>query len=170
MLLHEIYSTGATRGFLWGLQLLSRRWAFERTLVSVGGAPYLQRTILYLASWSVRLHRFYAPDDGRAPHNHPWSAGFVTIPLSGYTEDVYRRGRFVRSQYVAPWRWHYRDGDFEHAVMSADTLPFSTIVFTGPADQAWGFFPAPGVFVPWQKWTRASMATLGAHRKTASKW
>ena len=76
----------------------------ERTVVQVGGEPYLGRWILYVGGFSFRLHKFYRGDDMRAPHDHPW--WFVTFPLCrGYLELVpYGAAGARRYNKVPGWR------------------------------------------------------------------
>lgn len=127
-----------------------KNWGFEHSVVYIDGKKYLDRKIVYVAGYTIRLHTFYRGDDARASHDHPWP--FWTFPLHGYTEDVFEKGRWLRSQRVEALRWHYRPRGFEHTVVGLDAFPARTIVITGRRHQTWGFYPEPGKFVPWWEW------------------
>lgn len=143
---------GGGRGWFKGLDLFGRRWGFDRSTVYVEKEKYLDRWILYVNGYTLRLHKFYRGDDDRASHTHPW--WFVTFPLCrGYAENVYSKGVFVLPRWVKGWRFHYRPADFEHYVAFGSPKPWWTFVVTGPKRDTWGFYPSPGKFVHWSKWT-----------------
>jgi hypothetical protein len=125
----------------------------ERTVVQVGGKPYLGRWMVYVAGYSIRLHKFYKGDDMRAPHDHPWP--FITIPLcKEYWELVPTEYASCRKyNRVRGWRPHYRPAKYRHIVVDPDR-PFWTIVLTGRKTNDWGFYPRPTKFVPWREWSR----------------
>lgn len=141
---------GGAIGWFKGFDLFGRRWGFDRSLVSVDGEPYLDRWIVYINGYTLRLHKFYRGDDDRASHSHPW--WFVTFPLAPYVERLYARGSFVAQRCVEPWRFHYRPTSFEHYVLRGVRVPWYTIVLTGPKNDTWGFYPEPGKFVPYKEW------------------
>jgi hypothetical protein len=123
----------------------------ERTTILVGGEKYLGRWILYVAGFTLRLHRFFRGDDARAPHNHPWP--FWTIPLcAGYEEmvDVADGGDW-RWRWVPGWRINYRPSGHRHFVLDPRE-PFYTIVVTGRKERSWGFWPDSKTFIPWRQW------------------
>lgn len=134
------------------LRIGKRRLGFEFSRVLISGTPYLDRWILHLAGPTVRVHRFWRGDDDRAPHSHPWP-WFITFPLVSYREDVYSKGTHVDERWVPAWRFSFRGGAFEHIVREIARPPGWTIVITGNYRNDWGFYPQPGVFVPWEKWT-----------------
>ena len=122
----------------------------ERTVVQVGGEPYLGRLIVYVAGCSFRLHKFYRGDDMRAPHDHPWS--FWTFPLCrGYMELTPLTDDVRLYNWVGGWRPHYRPSAYRHIVVDPPK-PFWTIVVTGRQNRGWGFWPSSEEFIPWREW------------------
>ena len=105
---------------------------------------------------------FYRGDNDSASHTHPW--WFITFPLTGYLEKLFRQGTELGIRYVKPFRFHYRPADFEHYVISGarevnDPIPcwamvrkpFYTLVITGGKQpEEWGFYPEPGKFIYWK--------------------
>lgn len=147
---------GGAIGWFKGFDLLGRRWGVDVSTVYVEEERYLDRWILYVNGYTLRLHRFWRGDDDRASHTHPW-AWFVTFPICHwYWEHVYHQGKRIGTRTVRGWRFHYRGGDFEHYVASGcgcDKYPtWWTIVITGPKRSGWGFWPSPGKFVPHTEW------------------
>jgi hypothetical protein len=144
---------GGAIGRFKGFDLLGRRWGFDRSTVYVEEEKYLDRWILYVNGYTLRLHKFYRGDDDRASHDHPWT-WFVTFPLGGYVERIFHHGEQIDERIVWPWRLHYRPADFEHYVVQGlSSNTWWTIVATGVKRSGWGFYPAPGKFVPWREWT-----------------
>lgn len=141
---------GGAVGWFKGFDLLYRRWGLDRSTVFVDGERYLDRWIVYINGYTLRLHKFYRGDDDRASHTHPW--WFITFPLSEYTERRFSQGSGGDWFRVRPWRPHYRAPDFEHYVVFGKRVPWYTIVLTGPKRDTWGFYPAPGKFVPYREW------------------
>lgn len=142
---------GGARGWFRGFDFLRRRWGLDRSTVYVSDERYLDRWIVYLNGYTLRLHRFWRGDDDRASHDHPW-AWFVTFPLGMYVEKIFVQGNYIKHRFVVPWRFHYRPGDFEHYVVRGVKVPWYTVVVTGPKRQGWGFYPEPGKFVPYKEW------------------
>jgi hypothetical protein len=142
---------GGAVGWFRGADILGRRYGFDRSTVFVEGDRYLDRWIVYVAGYTLRLHHFWRGDDDRASHTHPW--WFVTFPLGGYFERIYKEGMDFDERIVAPWRFHYRPANFEHYVVEVYD-PAWTIVLTGPKNSTWGFYPfeVPGTFVNWKDW------------------
>jgi hypothetical protein len=142
---------GGAVGWFRGFDFLRRRWGLDRSTVFVDGERYLDRWIVYLNGYTLRLHRFWRGDDDRASHTHPW--WFVTFPLGGYLEKLFDEGRYTGHRFVEPWRFHFRPAHFEHYVVRGlDGVPWWTIVLTGPKNNTWGFYPEPGKFVNWKQW------------------
>lgn len=135
----------------------------ERSTVRLHGEPYLTRWIIYVGGRTLRLHKFHRGDDDRAFHDHPWP--FWTFPLSSYWERV-PVGLGTATTPVEAFRVHYRPAKYQHIVLGHDIRfnrqkqdfdgvtkdPFYTIVVTGKRENAWGFWPEPGKFVPWREW------------------
>ena len=139
---------GAVGGFK-GFDLLGRRWGVDISTVYVGTERYLDRWILYVNGYTLRLHRFWRGDDDRASHTHPW--WFVTFPLGDYCEALFQHGVIInRRRWVKAWRPHYRAPNFEHFVKYGNRTPWWTIVLTGPKRDTWGFYPEPGKFINWK--------------------
>lgn len=65
--------------------------------------PYLRRWVLNLGRLgSIRLHHWYASDDDRALHDHPW--WFATLVLKGGYADVSEPRDSVSREFgVCPW-------------------------------------------------------------------
>jgi hypothetical protein len=153
---------GGRQGWFRGVEIAGRRIGFDRSTLHVSGEKYMDRWILYVWGYTLRLHKFYRGDDDRASHTHPW--WFITFPLGDYVEQRAVRGaKLAHLNIVRRFRFHYRPADFEHYVLSGivqrrknswigHTKPFYTIVLTGPMRSAWGFYPEPGKFVHWTEW------------------
>jgi len=150
------------------ITLFGRLFGVEKSTVWIGNEKYLTRWILYVGGGTLRLHKFWRGDDGRASHTHPW--WFITFPLAPYIEDVYRQGIWKGRRVVKAFRPHFRSAKFEHIVISRavqkvdtdmfavatlpywarDPRPFYTIVISGHRSNAWGFYPEPGLFIYWR--------------------
>lgn len=150
-------------GFIkrWVKDIRGLRWGFERSRIVAEGEPYMDRWIVYLAGYTVRLHKFYRGDDPTAPHDHPWD--FWTFPLTTYAEVAYKAywGYGGTCDLVERFRLHKREAEYRHWVVGrADgkKRPFYTIVFTARLRNAWGFWPEEDVFVPWREWSPKSDA------------
>jgi hypothetical protein len=153
---------GGRHGWFRGIEVAGRRTGFDRSTLHIGDEKYMDRWILYVWGYTLRLHKFYRGDDNRASHTHPW--WFVTFPLATYCEQRARQGtREPHWHIVKAFRFHYRPADFEHFVISGITetrsnywqghlRPFYTIVLTGPMRSSWGFYPEPGKFINWADW------------------
>lgn len=151
-------------GFIkrWVKDIRGLRWGFERSRIVAEGEPYMDRWIVYLAGYTIRLHKFYRGDDPTAPHDHPWD--FWTFPLTSYIE---RRFRHCWTSYsglrmtVKAFRWHFREAEHRHYVLGradGQAKPFYTIVVTARLRNMWGFWPDEWTFVPWREWSPKSDA------------
>lgn len=139
-----------------------KSWGVEYSRILAFGKPYLDRYILYVNGWTLRLHKFWQGDDPRAPHDHPWT--FWTFPLCSYMELQHRDGWFdfegnsgwsPYRKLVHAFRIHRRDPTYKHIVLGradGSTKPFWTIVLSRPIVRKWGFWPKPDQFVSWQVW------------------
>jgi hypothetical protein len=119
---------------------------FTHDVIENDGKPYLERWILWFGG-TLRLHRFFASDEDRAAHDHPW--WFVTMPLTAYGEYV-RRGDSEQYREVRAWRVHFRAATFQHRV-ELTRFPTWTLVLTGNKSREWGFWP-DGAFVHNEAW------------------
>lgn len=120
--------------------------------------PYMERWVLNLGLFSIRLHHWFSSDDKRAPHDHPW--WFITLVLKGsYTDQEYvgdiivdpkrdETGRLLGSAAPIP-RWRddvlhrgsirFRSAYHRHIV---DVKPPGcwTLMLTGRDWREWGFW------------------------------
>jgi len=160
------------------LKLGRYSFGFTHDLIANDGDLYLERWILWLGG-SLRVHRFFASDEDRAAHDHPW--WFVTIPFSTYAEFV-TAGQFndrgndrcndrcnekgnekgnekdgstdepkvELKRLVRPYRPHFRSARFRHRVELL-SYPTWTLVLTGAKSREWGFW-AQGTFVHSDDW------------------
>ncbi|MBM4205175.1 MAG: hypothetical protein FJ194_13660 [Gammaproteobacteria bacterium] len=119
---------------------------FTHDIIYNDGRPYLERWVLWFGG-TLRLHRFFASDEDRAAHDHPW--WFVTLPLTGYGEYL-RRGDVEQYREVRAWRLHFRTAMFRHRVELL-RFPTWTLVLTGRKSREWGFWP-DGEFVHNESW------------------
>lgn len=134
------------------------RFGFEYSRVGLSDIPYLDRYILYFGRGTLRLHKFWRGDDDRAPHDHPW--WFITMPFVTYREKIVVPddlfGEVFVTRLVRAWRPHFRAAKFQHIVIGRrdrnDLRPFWTLVISGGNTNDWGFWPEPGVFVPYKYW------------------
>lgn len=109
----------------------------------------LYRTAIKLSPLT-RIHIFWRGDLDRAMHDHP--NDFWTFPPVGYWESVYDpRENHYFTQYVKPWRWHYRPAEYVHRVrgryrwtdMDMGTYyggGFITLVRERKPHRRWGFW------------------------------
>lgn len=113
--------------------------------------PYLIRWRAEMPWFSVRLHHWLAPDDDRAPHDHPW--GFTTFVLKGgYTDASPGGDQHLRAPAV-----RRRSAEHQHTVYP-DAGGAWTVIVTGPKVRSWGFWVA-GKFRKANKY----FATYGHH-------
>lgn len=147
---YEPRGRGGAIGWFRGFDLLGRRWGFDRSLVLVDGEKYLDRWIVYLNGYTLRLHKFYRGDDDRASHTHPW--WFITFPLGPYIEQLFEHGHPRGCRIVKAWRPHFRPANFEHYVSHGAKDTWYTVVVTGVKSNGWGFYPRPDWFVPYKEW------------------
>jgi hypothetical protein len=134
--------------------LKTRKWYWERgtrrfgvgtSTVFIRGERYLDRFILFFGYGTIRLHRFWRPDDDRASHTHPFA--FLTIPLHSYTETEYWHGCKGETRIVPAFKPSLRKRSFEHRVIGISRTPCWTFVITSPYSSDWGFYPSPYEYV-----------------------
>lgn len=121
---------------------LHRKWEVrlaEDHLCETG--VYLRRWRLETPWFSIRLHHWFASDDDRSMHDHPWD--FITMPLRGSYVDETPAG----PQRVRAGRIYYRPSTHAHWV-HLDRGRVWTLVLTGPKVRRWGFLVG-------RKWTIA---------------
>jgi hypothetical protein len=108
---------------------------------------YLRRWRLETPWFSIRLHHWFASDDDRSMHDHPWD--FITIPLRGsYLDEHYTRRSgdpddveidVPTAERVRVGRIYYRPSTHAHWV-HLDRGRVWTLVLTGPKIRRWGFW------------------------------
>lgn len=139
----------------WGQFGDKRWWGFEWSKVLHDDDPYLERWIVYLGGFTLRLHKFWRGDDDRAPHDHPW--WFITFPLKTYMEMIplppNPAGIAMIGRRVEAFRFHFRPATYRHSVkMEPGAKPFFTFVISGQRSRSWGFWPTPNTFVYYKDW------------------
>lgn len=95
--------------------------------------PYVVRWRIETPWFSVRLHHWFAPDDDRAKHDHPWS--FVTFVLKGgYTDSSPSGDEYLKAPAV-----RFRSAEHQHTVFPDEGGAW-TVIVTGPKVRQWGFW------------------------------
>lgn len=133
---------------------------FKREEINGGGTgpTYLIRWVL-LRLWggrAVYLHKFIDDDWARDPHDHP--KDFLSIGLKGrYVEEIYDidadgRSWMTESHWSAPWIRRFRADHIHRIRVPGD--PAWTLVYVGPLQRSWGFFPRGGGWVHWYEYIR----------------
>lgn len=95
--------------------------------------PYVVRWRLETPWFSIRLHHWLAPDDDRAPHDHPWS--FTTFVIKGGYRDASPAG----DEHLRAPAIRHRAATHQHTVFP-DPGGAWTILVTGPKTRDWGFW------------------------------
>lgn len=128
---------------------------FTKRVIGAAKDPYLIRWILVQTPWfSIYVHKMCRSDYERALHDHPWSfVSFVLKPYSeitafGYKKEL-RLDHHIGSILYRPARWRHR------VIIENPLKPAWTIVFTGPRQRPWGFWPN-GIFCHWKKFNQES--------------
>ncbi len=118
------------------------------------GTPYLKRRSLgpFWLPFRLYLHRILKRDFGRAPHCHP--SWFITFILrGGYVEALYdERGAFLGTV-IRRFGITFRRATHIHRIVAVADNTW-TLSLWGPRSRVWGFYPAPGQFVPWHEYER----------------
>ena len=126
--------TAATNGTGFNSLLRDKKWKYTpRTALGVPGCEYVIRWMVETPLGSVRLHHWLAPDDDRAPHDHPWS--FTTFVLRGGYYDLSPTG----SEHLRAPAVRRRAAEHPHTVFP-DRDGAWTIIVTGPKVRQWGFW------------------------------
>lgn len=95
--------------------------------------PYLRRWVFNAGMFSVRLHHWYASDDARYFHDHPW--WFITFVLAGGYTDISPAGQ----QVMKTGSTCYRPAFHRHTVQ-VNPGGCWTFLITGPEIRRWGFW------------------------------
>ena len=104
----------------------------SREALGLPECPYMQRWVLDLGAFAIRLHRWTASDDSRAFHDHPW--WFLTLVLWGGYVDVSPAGR----DRLGLGSIRFRSSSHRHTVEVEQTT--WTILITGSPSRRWGFW------------------------------
>jgi hypothetical protein len=137
--------------------------AFNERL-GLPSCPYVIRWRLETPWFSIRLHHWLAPDDDRAPHDHPWN--FTTfVLLGGYTDESTKpcdsncgpvghvggcAAKFKTREHLRAPAIRRREAAHQHTVFP-DPDGAWTIIVTGPKVRSWGFW-VKGKFVKMNKY------------------
>jgi hypothetical protein len=91
--------------------------------------PSQENWILFLGPFALRLHKFHpgAPEADN-PHDHPFC--FITFPLVGYEEVVFKKGGTCDRRIVRPWRFHFRSYSYTHVFVFPKLRCVYTLVLT----------------------------------------
>lgn len=95
--------------------------------------PYMERWVLNLYLFSIRVHHWISSDDNRAFHDHPW--WFITFVLRGGYTDINPDGR----ERMSPGKIAFRPALHKHTV-EVDKGGCWTIMITGRQVRKWGFW------------------------------
>ena len=117
---------------------LKRPWFEWKREVGEPGCSYLQRTMLDVRLFSIRLHHFRGDDDDRALHDHPW--WFFTLILKGGYTDVSEDEE--RNPVYTPMkrgRLYFRKAHHKHTV-KVNPGGVWTLCLMGPRTRDWGFW------------------------------
>lgn len=133
----------------------SPRWALWQrfTIPCQSGEDYLTRLRIVQTPWfALLLHDIHEPDDGRDPHNHPWS--FLSLVLRGhYVEYVYPDPASDRYHFIVRHRSlsvHRMGRSSAHRIVEVGPR-LKTLILVGRRASGWGFF-IDGEYVPWQEY------------------
>lgn len=105
-----------------------------RDKLGLTSCPYMERWVLNLYFFSIRLHHWMGSDDNRAFHDHAW--WFLTIILKGGYTDVSPKGHDP----VTTGSIRYRPALHRHTV-KVNPCGCWSILLTGPEVRKWGFYP-----------------------------
>lgn len=117
--------------------------------------PYFRKWVVDFGPFSLRLHRWYADDDHRAPHDHPY--WFYTFILRGGYRDVRTevldaatKKLRTSSEILTAGCLRFRPAEHLHSVQ--DVLPNTwTVLITGRPIRKWGFL-FNGKLIKRDKW------------------
>jgi hypothetical protein len=115
---------------------------FRHEFIGNQECPYMERWLLQLGKFSLRLHHWIASDDDRHLHDHPW--WFITFVLKGGYTDVYdprfEMGSDRRyKDRLKRGSLRYRPAHHTHTVQVNEGGCW-TFLLTGPKIRDWGFW------------------------------
>lgn len=109
------------------------RFILKKEHLGMPSCPYVVRWRAETPWFSIRLHHWLAPDDDRAPHDHPWS--FTTFVLRGGYRDHSPSG----DDHLRAPAIRHRKALHQHTVFP-DRDGAWTLVVCGPKVRSWGFW------------------------------
>lgn len=112
---------------------------FRHEFIGNEECPYMERWLLQLGKFSIRLHHWTASDDDRYLHDHPW--WFLTFVLKGGYTDIYNDNLSAlnKTDKLNRWSYRYRPALHRHTVQ-IDPGGCWTLLITGPRIRDWGFW------------------------------
>lgn len=110
-----------------------RPWFQWRAQVGLPECPYLERWMIDLRLFSIRVHHFRSSDDDRALHDHSWD--FLTFILKGSYTDVSDTGDTLMKRFSL----HFRRAEHKHTVQVGPEGCW-TLCLTGPKRRDFGFW------------------------------
>lgn len=94
----------------------------SRREIRVNGNRYLDRYYILSTRWiSIYLHRFWAADDWRFMHDHPW--GFLSVILAGGYAELKANRRKGGVKYVTLFGYNLRFPYSRHYTYSRELEP-----------------------------------------------
>lgn len=95
--------------------------------------PYLERWVINLGLFAIRLHHWIASDDQRYFHDHPWDF-LVVILKGGYTDKSPGKYDTLKIGSI-----RFRKAEHKHTVKVNPGGCWSLLI-TGPKIRNWGFW------------------------------
>lgn len=113
------------------------------------GKVYLHRKFLIPRNriFNVYLHEFFASDDKRAHHDHPWWS-FSCILYGKYIEHKILAGGVHSARVYVAGNCKFRSAEYAHRLELIDGQRCITLFITGPKIREWGFHLRDG----WMHW------------------
>lgn len=105
------------------------RW---RQPIGLTECPYMERWVLDLYFFSLRIHHWFSSDDDMYKHDHSW--WFISWVIVGSYTDVGSDGSVFRPR----WSFAYREALHRHTVVI--DKPCWTICLCGPEKREFGFW------------------------------
>ena len=105
-----------------------------RQQLGLAECPYMERWVLGLFFFSIRVHHWFRSDDDKYFHDHPW--WFWTFVVRGGYLDSTPTG----DEMVKQGTFHFRPALHRHTVYIVPEIPTWTICLTGPEMRMWGFW------------------------------
>ena len=117
----------------------ARRWFTGQPHRKIHGDDYLHRWyVLPRNPWlNVYLHRYFGPDKGTDPHDHPWDS--ISLCLRGsYVEELQHLGGWVH-RVRGPASVVFRKAESLHRIVTVAPGKTWTLFSTRHKRRKWGF-------------------------------